>query len=84
MTIAAIVVNRDQDRVQDPSQEIAIMISIMMTTMMPLTTTILVMKTATVLKTKPMRMTIWSLKIDLIQHLFYLTNYFLKKRKSDK
>ena len=84
MTIAAIVVNRVQDRVQDPSQEIAIMISIMMTTMMPLTTTILVMKTATVLITEPMRMTIWSLKIDLIQHLFYLTNYFFTKRKSDK
>ena len=85
MTIVAIVVNRVQDRVQDPSQEIAIMISIMMTTMMPLTTTILVMKTATVLITEPMKMTIWSLKIDLIQHLILSNKLFLyEKRKSDK
>ena len=81
MTIVVIVVNRVQDRVQDPSQEIAIMISIMMTTMMPLTTTILVMKTATVLITEPMRMTIWSLKIDLIQHLILSNKLFLYEKK---
>ena len=80
MTIVVIVVNRVQDRVLVPSREIAIMISIMMTTMMPLTT-ILVMKTATVLITEPMRMTIWSLKIDLIQHLILSNKLFLYEKK---
>ena len=79
MTIVAIIVNRDQDRVLVQSQGIAIMISIIMTTMMPLTT-ILVMKTA-VLMTEPMRMTIWSLKIDLIQQLILPNKLFLYEKK---
>ena len=79
MTIVAIIVNRDQDRVLVQSQGIAMMISIIMTTMMPLTT-ILVMKTA-VLMTEPMRMTIWSLKIDLIQQLILPNKLFLYEKK---